>query len=67
MSVSDLGSVVDTGRGISKAVELNLFHTEGDKSTTRHHGDTGLGLSIYRPLAKFMGGDLLGDHLCTKE
>jgi len=53
-------SVIDTGPGIPKSVQDNLFQpfVQGDKSTTRHHGGTGLGLSICRQLAKLMGGDV---------
>ena len=51
--------VEDTGPGITPAVLASLFSTfaQGDNSTTRKHGGTGLGLVIARRLAQLMGGD----------
>ena len=53
-------SVEDTGRGISPAAQAGLFEpfSQGDVSTTREFGGTGLGLTISRELARVLGGDL---------
>ncbi|MCU7853002.1 MAG: response regulator [Candidatus Thiodiazotropha sp. (ex Monitilora ramsayi)] len=53
-------SVSDTGIGISKKVQANLFETfqQADSSTSRTYGGTGLGLSICKKLAQSMGGDI---------
>jgi PAS domain S-box-containing protein len=53
-------SVSDTGIGISREGIEKLFHAfqQGDTSTTRRYGGTGLGLVISRRLAEFMGGTL---------
>ncbi|MEC8511806.1 MAG: ATP-binding protein [Planctomycetota bacterium] len=53
-------TVEDTGRGISPAAEANLFEpfSQGDVSTTREYGGTGLGLTISRELARALEGDL---------
>ena len=52
--------VIDTGPGLSPAVQKLLFKpfTQADQSTTRRFGGTGLGLSICRELAVMMGGDV---------
>ncbi|CAN5670184.1 hypothetical protein BH09VER1_BH09VER1_01690 [soil metagenome] len=53
-------TVQDTGDGISSDKADTVFEpfTQEDSSTSRHHGGTGLGLTISRRLAKLMGGDL---------
>ncbi|MBL8302486.1 MAG: response regulator, partial [Ideonella sp.] len=51
--------VEDTGRGVSAAQIGRLFQPfeQGDISTTREHGGTGLGLALTRRLAQLMGGE----------
>ena len=53
--------VADTGMGIRKDVQDNLFKpfVQADSSITRQYGGSGLGLAITRSLARMMGGDLL--------
>ena len=53
-------SVSDTGIGISKKAQLNLFETfqQADSATSRTYGGTGLGLSICKKLAQSMNGDI---------
>ena len=52
-------SVSDTGIGIDAETLKHLFRNfeQGDNSTTRKYGGSGLGLSITRHLAKMMGGE----------
>ncbi len=53
-------AVEDTGAGFSDAARAGLFEkfSQGDASTTRRFGGTGLGLPISRDLARLMGGDI---------
>ncbi len=53
-------AVVDSGAGIAADKLEAVFDkfTQGDASTTRRHGGTGLGLTISRRLANLMGGTL---------
>ena len=52
--------VEDTGVGIEPAVQARLFSAfeQGDASTTRAFGGSGLGLVITRHLAHLMGGEV---------
>jgi len=52
--------VRDTGIGLSKSAQQNLFSpfVQGDSSTTRKYGGTGLGLTICKHLAELMGGSV---------
>jgi len=55
--------VEDTGLGIEPDEKDRLFDafTQGDTSTTRKHGGTGLGLNISRQLIELMGGTISVD------
>ncbi|WP_333353168.1 PAS domain S-box protein [Microcoleus sp. N3A4] len=52
--------VADTGIGISSEQMQHLFQAfmQGDASTTRKYGGTGLGLTISRHFCLMMGGDM---------
>jgi signal transduction histidine kinase len=53
-------SVSDTGIGMTVEQQQLLFKefTQGDSSTTRKYGGTGLGLALSRRLCQLMGGDI---------
>ncbi len=53
-------SVDDTGPGIAPAYHESIFgrFVQGDGSSTRQHGGTGLGLTIAKDLVALMGGEL---------
>jgi signal transduction histidine kinase len=53
-------SVSDTGIGLSRDQISKLFKpfVQGDQSTTRKYGGTGLGLTISRELTLMMGGNI---------
>jgi two-component system sensor histidine kinase RpfC len=50
--------VIDSGIGLSKEAQKNIFDSfvQADTSVTRKHGGTGLGTAIARELASLMGG-----------
>ena len=52
--------VVDTGSGMEPEQQERIFEAfeQGDSSTTRKFGGTGLGLTINRRLAQLMGGEV---------
>lgn len=54
-------SVKDSGIGLTPEGISRLFKpfSQAEKSTSRHHGGTGLGLSTAHNLATLMGGDLV--------
>jgi len=53
-------TVQDTGIGIPKDDIVNIFtlFQQGDASTTKEYGGTGLGLPISSQIANLMGGDI---------
>lgn len=52
--------VSDTGVGIAAEAQAKVFSlfTQGDSSTTRQYGGTGLGLPITKKLIEMMNGDI---------
>ncbi len=52
--------VADTGVGMTVAQSERLFRpfTQGDSTSTRNHGGTGLGLALSQKLGRALGGDV---------
>lgn len=59
-TVTYLFSVEDTGIGISKDKQLEIFKSfsQADNSTTRRYGGTGLGTTISKELVEMMEGEI---------
>ena len=55
-----LVSISDTGVGIPRSMQQKIFESfeQGDGSTTRNYGGTGLGLTISRQLIELHGGSI---------
>ncbi|SEM59643.1 PAS domain S-box-containing protein [Chitinophaga rupis] len=53
-------TVADTGIGMDEATLKNIFQnfTQGDKTTARKYGGTGLGMAISKQLVEMMGGTI---------
>lgn len=53
-------AIQDTGRGVAKEDQAHLFQSfsQGDPSTTRQYGGTGLGLVISKQLTRLWGGQI---------
>ncbi|MBF0194869.1 MAG: response regulator [Magnetococcales bacterium] len=53
-------SILDTGSGVPQEKQQEIFQpfTQADTSITRHHGGTGLGLTICSRLVDLMGGKI---------
>lgn len=60
--------VSDTGIGITPTIRERLFKvfSQGDSSTSRKYGGSGLGLVISKKLIEFMGGDIGVDSIPGK-
>jgi len=54
-------AIQDSGIGMTADVVARIFDpfTQGDESTTRKYGGTGLGLTICRELVELMGGSIV--------
>jgi signal transduction histidine kinase len=52
--------VIDTGIGIAPSDQERIFElfSQGDSSSTRRHGGTGLGLALSQRFCKIMGGSI---------
>lgn len=53
-------AVKDTGIGINKNMQAEIFEVfrQGDRSTTRRYGGSGLGLPICKQISRLMDGDV---------
>jgi signal transduction histidine kinase len=52
--------ITDTGEGMSLADQAHVFdlYWQQDPASTHTSGSSGLGLSVARPLARLLGGDV---------